>query len=209
MKNCKETQNTQLKYSDGYNQPFMNLSMIDIHGEIWKDVLGYETMYQVSNFGRIKSLLTNKIIKQWYCGNGQLMVTLSADGIRNKVYVSNIVGFTFIRNTLKGEVYTHLDSNKTNNALSNLSIENKKSQVLLSYHNGVLKDWGIKYAGIKTRFVSKQKYIGTDKKGIKTEYSYDDLLLKYGSGVRSIYRVLNNEKNFKTAYGQTWETSSI
>jgi len=31
------------------------------------------------------------------------------------------------------------------------------------------------------------------------------MLVKYGSGVRSIYRVIEGKKNFNTAYGQTWE----
>ena len=33
-----------------------NLSLEDMEGEIWKDIEGYEGLYQVSNMGRIKSL---------------------------------------------------------------------------------------------------------------------------------------------------------
>lgn len=32
--------------------------------EIWKDIEGYEGLYQVSNLGRIKSLRTNRILKK-------------------------------------------------------------------------------------------------------------------------------------------------
>ena len=35
---------------------YENLSLEDMEGEIWKDVVGYEGIYQVSNLGRIKSL---------------------------------------------------------------------------------------------------------------------------------------------------------
>lgn len=189
--------------------PFLNLSLIDMDGEIWKDVIGYSSMYEVSNYGRIKSLLTNRILKQWYGGNKQLMVTLSADGIKSKIYVSQIVGGCFHRFTQKGEVYTHLDSDKTNNRASNISIEAKRSQTLLSYHNGVMKDWGIKNVGVKTQFVEKRKFIGTSKNGVKTEYTYNELLIKYGTGVRSILRVIEGRKNFNTAYGQIWESVSF
>ena len=35
---------------------YENLSLEDMEGEVWKDVVGYEGLYQVSNLGRVKSL---------------------------------------------------------------------------------------------------------------------------------------------------------
>jgi len=192
----------------------LNTNLSDIEGEIWKDVYLYEGIYQVSNKGRVKScerydvmgrLLQEKILKQWFAGNNQLMVTLCADGNKNKIYILQLVGGCFIGFPKKGEVYTHMNSDKHNNSTDNIMIESKTSQMLLSYHNGVLKDWGIKNAGAKTRFVSKQKYIGIDKKGIKKEYLHNDLLVKYGTGIRSILRCIEGRESFHTAYGQTWE----
>ena len=190
-------------------EAYKDLDLTDLEGEIWKDIYGYEAMYQVSNKGRIKSFLSNKILKQWFCGNRQLMVTLCADGIKNKIYVIQIVGGCFLGFTKKGYQYCHLDSNKLNNSIENISIETVSSRALLSYHNGVLKDWGIKNAGKNTQFVQKYKYVGTDKKGIKTEYSHNEMLLKYGSGVRSIYRVIEGKPNFNSAYGKTWERVAL
>jgi hypothetical protein len=137
------------------------------------------------------------------------MVTLCIDGIKNKIYVIQIVGGCFIGFPKKGSQYCHLDSNKLNNSIDNISIETVSSRALLSYHNGVLKDWGIKNAGKNTQFVQKYKFIGTDKKGIKTEYNHNEMLLKYGAGVRSIYRVIEGKPNFNSAYGQTWERVAL
>jgi hypothetical protein len=190
-------------------EAYKDLDLMDLEGEIWKDIYGYENMYQVSNKGRIKSFLSNKILKQWFCGNNQLMVTLCIDGIKNKIYVIQIVGGCFIGFPKKGSQYCHLDSNKLNNSIDNISIETVSSRALLSYHNGVLKDWGIKNAGKNTQFVQKYKFIGTDKKGIKTEYNHNEMLLKYGAGVRSIYRVIEGKANFNSAYGQTWERVAL
>jgi hypothetical protein len=190
-------------------EAYKDLDLMDLEGEIWKDIYGYENMYQVSNKGRIKSFLSNKILKQWFCGNNQLMVTLCIDGIKNKIYVIQIVGGCFIGFPKKGSQYCHLDSNKLNNSVDNISIETVSSRALLSYHNGVLKDWGIKNAGKNTQFVQKYKFIGTDKKGIKTEYNHNEMLLKYGAGVRSIYRVIEGKPNFNSAYGQTWERVAL
>jgi len=187
----------------------LDTSIADFKGEKWKDIYGYEGLYQVSIYGRIKSFLSNRILKQFHGGNNQLMVTLCADGMKNKIYVSHLVGGCFIGFAKSDEVYTHLDSNKNNNSASNISIEKKSSQMLLSYHNGVLKDWGIKNAGVKTQFVAKQKYIGTDKKGNKKEYTHNELLLKYATGIRSIFRCIEGRESFKTAYGQTWEKVAL
>ena len=37
-------------------KPCENLSLEDMEGEVWKDVVGYEGLYKVSNLGRVKSL---------------------------------------------------------------------------------------------------------------------------------------------------------
>ena len=196
----------------------LDTQMSDFEGEVWKDIYGYEGMYQVSNKGRIKSceridalgrFWTARILKQWRGGCDQLLVTLCVDGIKNKVYVSHLVGGCFIGFPKSNEVYTHLDNNKKNNTVENIGIETKSSQMLLSYHNGVLKDWGIKNAGVKTRFVAKQKYVGTDKKGNKKEYTHNELHLKYANGVRSILRCIEGRESFNTAYGQTWEKLAL
>jgi hypothetical protein len=196
----------------------LNLNLFSLEGETWKDIYAYAGMYQVSNKGRIKSItrcvsggriLQEKILKQYFVGDKQLMVTLCADGNKNKVYVLQLVGGCFVGFTKNYEVYVHLDSNKHNNSADNIGITSKSSQLLLSYHNGVMKDWGIKNVGAKTRFVATTIYTGTDKKGCKKSYSSNDLLLKYGAGVRSVLRCIEGRKNFKTAYGQTWEKSKI
>ena len=187
---------------------YNNLLSNDLENETWKDVLGYETIYSVSNFGRIKNLQRNSILKQWFCGNNQLMVTLCADGNKNKIYVSNIVGITYIGvpDRKNNEVFCHLYNNKKNNSIANISIESKSNSTLLSYHNGVCKDWGIKDVGKKTQFVSKQKYESTNiKTGEKEIFDWQELHDKFGSGVRSILRVLEGKQSFKTAYKRTWK----
>ena len=183
--------------------------MNNLPNEEWKDILGYEGIYSVSSLGRIRNVTTDKILKQWEGGNNQLMVTLCADGKKSKVYVSNIVGVCFvgIANRDKNEVYCHLDKNKYNNSVENISIERKSDSHLLNYHLGVQADWGIKNAGVKTQFVPKQLYIGKSIKDGRTRtYTYDELKIKYGTGVRSIFRCLNKEKNFISAYKQNWST---
>lgn len=142
-------------------EPYLNTSLTPIEGEIWKDIPDYEGIYQISSFGRVKSLsriacngrkIKERILKSWYSGNQQLQVTLAVNKHKYKRNVSQLVGSTFIGVTKKNEVYTHLDSNKYNNNISNICIKTKSDQVKISYKNGILKDWGIKEVGIETRF---------------------------------------------------------
>lgn len=145
-------------------EPYLNTSLTPIEGEIWKDIPDYEGMYQISSFGRVKSLsriacngrkIKERILKPWCGGNQQLQVTLALNKYKYKANINQLVGSTFIGITKKNEVYTHLDSNKCNNNISNISIKTKSDQVKLSYKNGILKDWGIKEVGIETRFKKK------------------------------------------------------
>ena len=193
---------------------YQDLKVSDLNGELWKDILGYESMYEVSNLGRIKSHVKKKIkiLKQYYGGGGQLLVTLSADGNKNKQYVSNVVGCCFIGfpDRKNNEVFCHLNKIKTDNRVVNLAIETRSNSCLLNYHIGVSKDWGIKDFGAKTRFISKYRYVGTSiKNGDIVEYSHNELLNKYASGIRSILRCIEGKKSFKAAYGRTWTTRLI
>lgn len=190
---------------------YKNTINIDLDGETWKDVIGYEGLYSVSIFGRIRSHLRNRILKQFNAGNRTLQVTLCADGNRNKISVSQVVAFTYIGYPDKNrkECICHIDKNPKNNTLKNLSIETRHNSRLLDYNEGVLVDWGIKNVGSKTQFVSKYYYVGTDKKGNIKKYIHSELFKKYGSGVRSILRCIEKEKRYKTAYKQTWTKELI
>ena len=55
--------------------------------EIWKDIIGYEGLYMISNYGRVKSLnyrYTGKeeILKALKYGTGHLFVRLCKNGVK-------------------------------------------------------------------------------------------------------------------------------
>ena len=155
--------------------------------------------------------MTNKILKQWYGGNNQLLVTLCADGIKHKQYVSNIVGMCFLGmpNRKRNEVFVHLNMIKTDNRVCNLGIESKSNEKLLAYHLGVQKDWGIKEMGRKTRFVTRFIYIGTKSDGTEETFTSSELIDRFGSGARSIMRCIEGKKNFNSAYKMKWRKEEI
>lgn len=92
--------------------------------EVWKDVLGYEGLYQVSNLGRIKSLprhtTRGKIRKLIPQRSGYLMFPAWKNGKLKLLSVHRCVAKAFIPNPKNLPQVNHKDECKTNNCVSNL-----------------------------------------------------------------------------------------
>jgi hypothetical protein len=99
--------------------------------EIWKDIAGYEGKYQVSNFGRIKSLPINtglkvgqrhfdKMLTPVKDTTGYYRVHLRRDGRDKRIAVHRLVAMAFVENPKMYKYVNHKDENKTNNNASNL-----------------------------------------------------------------------------------------
>lgn len=105
--------------------------------EIWKDIPGYEGLYQVSNMGRVKSLsrvvyggFGPRFQKDRYLKNSKLkcgynMVTLCNNGKELDFGVHRLVAFAFLGlnvNSGRSVDVNHIDGVKDNNVLTNLEI---------------------------------------------------------------------------------------
>ena len=93
--------------------------------EEWRDVVGYEGLYMVSNCGRVKSLKFSngkreKIMKLSDRGNGYLRVSLSKDGESKHYNVHRLAAIAFIPNPDNLPYVNHKDECKTNNNVDNL-----------------------------------------------------------------------------------------
>lgn len=129
-------------FSENGLQYYKDRTIDDLFGEKWKDAKGFEGYYLVSNKGRVKSLITNKILSQFSGGHNTKQVNLCIDGKREKWNVSNIVCFAFIGRPdfSKKECVCHLNKIAYDNRVKNLSIETRSNSTLLSYHNGNMVD---------------------------------------------------------------------
>lgn len=101
--------------------------MVITETEIWKPKKDYEGLYEVSNFGRVKSLgngnsnnSKERILKPDTDRNGYLKVLLYKDGKRKKNLVHRLVAEVFIPNPDNLPCVNHKDENKTNNSVENL-----------------------------------------------------------------------------------------
>ena len=93
--------------------------------EYWKPVLGYEGLYEVSNWGRVKSMNYNhsgkeKILKPCTYNHGYLYVNLCKNGKVKKFLVHRLVAEAFIPNPNNLPQVNHKDECKTNNNVENL-----------------------------------------------------------------------------------------
>lgn len=93
--------------------------------EEWRDVVGYEGLYQVSNLGNVKSLnyqkrgyAQNLVLKR--NRNGRLWVELLKNGNRKCLQVHRLVGIAFIPNPKALPQINHKDENPANNNVDNL-----------------------------------------------------------------------------------------
>lgn len=91
-----------------------------IDEEVWKAVCGYEGIYEVSSFGRVKTCKTGMIRKQ-NAVKGYYLVGLSKNGVKKRISVHRLVATAFIANPEGKREVNHLDEIKTNNHISNLS----------------------------------------------------------------------------------------
>lgn len=93
--------------------------------ERWKDIIGYEGLYQVSNLGRVRSLgnkthpgihLMKLIISKF----GYVVIKLCKDGKEKLLKVHRLVAKAFIPNPLNLPHINHINEDKTDNRVSNL-----------------------------------------------------------------------------------------
>lgn len=100
--------------------------------EIWKDVVGYEGWYQVSDLGRVKSLVrmtirgkytaarVSKILISHPNSKGYPSVTLCRNSKRRTIVIHKLVAQAFIPNVNSKPQVDHIDGNKQNNKVTNL-----------------------------------------------------------------------------------------
>lgn len=92
--------------------------------EVYKDIEGYEGLYQVSNLGNVKSLNYSKTKKENVLKpgirNGYLKVDLCKNKTKKTYSVHRLVAKAFIENTNNLPMINHKDECKTNNVVENL-----------------------------------------------------------------------------------------
>lgn len=193
--------------------------------EIWKDVIGYEGLYQVSNQGRVRSLDRNikvkikhnnkalkkgKILKIQKGKSGYIIVALCKDGKVKHYRVHRLVAAAFIDNPENKPYVNHINGDKTDNRVENLEFCTQSENVLHSYK-------------IKLRIINeeqKERIREIGKKSSKQilQYNLEGNFIKTWDSTYEIERQLKIphtniskccKNKLKTAGGYIWRYKDI
>ena len=125
--------------------------------EIWKDIVGYKGLYQVSNLGRVKSL-ARKIDHGTYIedrGDVIMSLVINTHGYYSVVFTKNrkkknhrvhqLVARAFIPNPENKEMINHIDCNRLNNRVDNLEWCTNSENQLHAIAHGLKTDIGVNH----------------------------------------------------------------
>lgn len=195
------------------------LNMKDLADEEWKDVKGFEGLYQVSNYGRVKSLGRIKNCKssnQFTTFDSMIVVKkrimkLKKDRyLRVQLYDKNgyskyysvhkLVGYAFIKNNDKKPIIDHKNNNTYDNRVINLQWTTYSENARYSYDRGRIKKIGKEH--------QSSKLIGQfDLNGslLETYHGSGEAFRATGINSGSIRKCCRDTYGCKTAGGFVWK----
>jgi hypothetical protein len=194
--------------------------------EIWKDVPGYEGMYQVSNMGNVKSLSKEKLHNGKYpittkekilkprITHGYLFVTLYNNGLKKNMKVHTLVAMTFLNHKPDGThkiCVDHINNIKTDNRLVNLQLITNRENTSKDKKDGTSKYVGVCWKKSKNKFEAqitinnKNKHLGLFTDEYEAHLVYQKALKMYHEGDLSFMK----PKEFSSKYkGVSWNKKS-
>lgn len=192
--------------------------------EIWKDINGYEGLYQVSNFGQVKSVsridfnghkIKQRILK-CALNKGYLSVVLFKNGIPTNFKIHRLVAKAFLPNPYNLPCVNHKDENKTNNIVlinEDGSIDYEKSNLEWCTHK-YNSNYGTR--NIKISLNTKGKHFNRrdlskpilqyDKTGqlLKEWPSASEIQRAIGVNSSAICKCCRNVSSYLSAGGYIW-----
>ncbi len=109
------------------------------HIEEWRDVVGWEGIYSVSNYGKVMNNKTAKLRKFRKEKLGYLSVDLWNNGYMKRLKIHRMVAQAFLPNTFDKPQVNHIDGNKENNVCYNLEWTTAKENSIHAYKTGLSK----------------------------------------------------------------------
>lgn len=189
------------------------MKKVNLPYEIWKDIKGYEGLYQVSNWGRVKSLKYGKerILKPQKDRGGYLRIGLYKDRKFKLTKIHRLVAEAFLENPDNLPEVNHRDENKKNNRVENLEwCTHLYNQNYGTRNNRIGKTLSKTRTGIFNTKCSKPVYQYTlDGVFVREWPSVSEVERQTGWWESAISSCCNNKKGFKTAYGFKWSYTRL
>ena len=159
--------------------------------EIWKDCVGYEGRYQVSNLGNVRSIANNKgtyqerlLSQRQTKTSDYLYVVFTVKDVSKQHSVHRLVAKAFIANPSNKATVNHIDGNKLNNNVCNLEWNTYSENLKHAFANGLNK---ASRSALGQKLGSSSKYLYV---------SYDQTRDRFGASVKIIGTRKSMQKNF-------------
>jgi len=179
--------------------------------EIWQDIKGFEGLYKISTYGRVKSLgngnSTNtatkkqRIMKTGIASNGYVKIKLNKASKRYYKTMHRLVAENFLINPNNKPEVNHIDGNKENNNIDNLEWCTPSENQIHAFKIG-------KQKALKGKNNKQSKPIRqTTREGEEVAIwdSINEACVALGFNSFGIIKCCKKEKKYKTAYGFKWE----
>ncbi|MBN2661602.1 MAG: HNH endonuclease [Tannerellaceae bacterium] len=189
--------------------------------EIWKDVAGYEGLYQVSNLGRVKSIprkVTNgtggefftkpKIMNRHKDTSGYHAIALCKNSKMKKTKLHRIIAKAFIPNPDNKPQVDHINGIRTDNRLSNLRWVTPSENNKNGYRNGNKKVFKprVNVSGKSIREATPVSQYSQDGIKIMSFDSIHKASKHTGIPISSISNACKKQR--KTSHGYVWKYST-
>ena len=160
--------------------------------EEWRDIEGYEGLYQVSNLGKIKSFHygTSRINKIQLTKKGYAYTHLYKNGKSKRYFVHVLVAKAFIPNPKNKPQVNHIDANKSNNRVENLEWVTPEENMQHAYEKGLVKIGSEHHCSQLTE--DQVRYIRKNYTPYDEEFGRDALAKKFGVRKKVVYNVAHN-----------------
>jgi hypothetical protein len=170
--------------------------------EVWKDIVGYEGSYQISNKGRVKSLkriiYRSDGVKQSYGGllktqykskRGYMISSLCKNGKSQKSKIHRLIAIHFIPNPDNKPKINHIDGNKLNNNLDNLEWCTDMENSQHAWKTGLIDNKGSKNGMSK---LTKSEVLNI--RNLKGKITYREIAEKHNISNANAWLIANKKR---------------
>jgi hypothetical protein len=200
----------------------MQFKHMEQQQEEFRSIPGYEGLYEVSNFGNVKSLGNNRTRKEkilkpvlvGLIGWQYYSVTLCKDGKSRHLNIHILVVMAFLGHVPDGTlkiVVDHIDNNRLNNHVSNLQLITQRENLSKDKKNGTSKYTGVYWGKAKNKWVSKitingiLKHLGLFTSEEDAAEVYQEALKMYHEGDLSFTKIRIPSSKYK---GVSWHKAT-